>query len=86
MTVTVELTAFPHAKHRIERALVYAASRLTPRKKSIQVEFSEDDDQSITLKFWMPGKAYDKVVDDTAEEVQEACLEFFEDIDIYVEE
>ena len=86
MTVIVELTTFPHAKGRIERALLYAASRLTPKKKSIKVEFSEEDNQSVTLRFWMPGKAYDKVVDDTAEEVQEACLEFFRDIDIYVEE
>ena len=80
MIVTVKLEIFPHPKKEAERALVYAASKLTTSKESIKVEFSERDSEEVILQFWMPDKSYYKVVTDISEEVKTSCIEFYKDM------
>lgn len=83
MVVTIELTISPHPKKDVERTLKYAASRLTTLKKSIKVEFPEDN--QVVLQFWMPDKAHYKVVDDISEEIKMSCWEFRQESIIYFE-
>ena len=82
MIVTVKLAISPHPPEDVETALVYAAGKLTSEKKSIQVEFPEEDPEQVIFRFWIPDKSYYKVVDDISEAVKMACWQFYRDITI----
>lgn len=79
MIVTVKLEISPYPKKETERALAYAARKLTAQKESIKVEFPENKEQVI-LQFWMPDKSHYKVVSDIFDAVKMSCIEFCKDI------
>ena len=80
MIVTVKLQTSPYPKKDVEKALIYAAQKLTTEKERIKVEFSEKDSKEVILQFWMPDKSQYKVVDNVFEEVKFSCIDFYEDI------